>query len=93
MLPAVAALLTSVNLYAAEPGQPKDEPAQKNERKSLNPPAAAEPVMPGTIDRPPQAIAPGTVDTPPKPAAPGTLDKNVRNPDVEIQKGAKPIPR
>jgi hypothetical protein len=33
------------------------------------------------------------MDAPPKPAAPGTLDRNVINPDVEIKKGQKPVPR
>ena len=93
MLAVIAATLWSVNLYAADSAQSRDEPAQKSEPKSVNPPNVAEPVKPGTIDKPPTAVAPGTMDAPPKPAAPGTLDKNVRNPDVEIQKGEKPVPK
>ena len=90
----VAGLLCSGNaLYAADPGASSKELIEKGEPKSVNPPKAAEPVKPGTTDKPPQVVAPGTTDAPPKPAAPGTLDKNVINPDVQIQKGEKPVPK
>jgi hypothetical protein len=91
-LSAVSLLISAAGLYAADSGQ-AGEPAQKSEPKSVNPPKAAEPMKPGTIDKPAQAVAPGTLDAPPKPGAPGTLDKNVINPDAEIQKGQKPVPR
>jgi hypothetical protein len=93
MLSVVAAVLAAANLYAADVGPKADDSTQNSPSKSVNPPSAAEPVKPGTLDKPPQAVAPGTLDAPPKPAAPGTLDKNVINPDVEIQKGVKPVPR
>ena len=85
-------MLPCINAYAADTAPQKgDSPRSKSE--SVNPPKAADPVKPGTMDRMPQGVAPGTADAPPKPAAPGTLDKNVINPDVEIQKGQKPVPR
>ena len=92
-LSAAGLLFTAAVSCAADPESQKGEPAQKAEPKSVNPPTAAEPIKPGTLDKPPLAVAPGTMDAPPKPAAPGTLDKNVINPDVEIQKGLKPVPR
>jgi len=92
-LSAAGLLFTVAGSYGADQELQKGVPAQKAERKSLNPPNAAEPIKPGTLDRPPMAVAPGTMDAPPKPAAPGTLDRNVINPDVQIKKGEKPVPR
>ena len=92
-LSAAGLLFTSITSCAADPESQKGEPAQKAEPKSVNTPNAAEPIKPGTLDRPPMAVAPGTMDAPPKPAAPGTLDRNVINPDVQIKKGEKPVPR
>jgi len=92
-LSAAGLLFTAAVSCAADPESKKGEPAQKSEPKSVNPPNAAEPIKPGTLDKPPIAVAPGTMDAPPKPAAPGTLDRNVINPDVEIKKGQKPVPR
>jgi hypothetical protein len=90
----VAAMLPCVNAQAADAAPKADEPrTEKDKEKSVNSPEAAEPVKPGTLDKIPQVVAPGTMDAPPKPVAPGTLDKNVINPDVEIQKGLKPVPR
>ena len=91
-LSAACLLVAAAGTYAADAAAPAGD-AMKGEPKSVNPPKAAEPIKPGTIDKPPQAVAPGTMDAPPKPAAPGTLDRNVINPDVEIQKGQKPVPR
>ena len=92
-LSAAGLLLSAAVSYAADPETQKGEPAKKAEPKSVNPPNAAEPIKPGTLDRPPMAVAPGTMDAPPKPVAPGTLDRNVINPDIGIQKGLKPVPR
>ena len=92
-LSAAGLLSAAITSYAADPESPKGELAQKAEPKSVNPPNAAEPIKPGTLDKPPIAVAPGTMDATPKPAAPGTLDRNVINPDVEIKKGQKPVPR
>ena len=92
-LAAAVALLPAVNACSADVAPPAGEPSKDDGKKAVNPPKAAEPVKPGTLDKPPQPVAPGTLDAPPKPAAPGTLDKNVINPDVEIQKSGKPIPR
>jgi hypothetical protein len=92
-LSAAGLFFSAVGLHAADPGASTKELIEKGEPKSVNPPKAAEPVKPGTTDKPPQIVAPGTTDAPPKPAAPGTLDKNVINPDVQIQKGEKPVPR
>ena len=89
-----ACLLGAVaGAYAADAVPQPGDSIKKGEPNSVNPPRAAEPIRPGTIDKPPQAVAPGTMDAPPKPAAPGTLDRNVINPDVEIQKDRKPVPR
>lgn len=93
---AATAVALPLSLYAAdEVINPKDANPLKAEKapKAVNPPMAAEPIKPGTVDKPPVAVAPGTMDTPPKPAAPGTLDQNVRNPDIEIRKGEKPVPK
>jgi hypothetical protein len=84
---AACLLIATAGTYAADAAAPAGDTMQKGE------PKAAEPIKPGTIDKPPQAVAPGTMDAPPKPAAPGTLDRNAINPDVEIQKGQKPVPR
>src|SRR5471030_1375391 len=84
---ALATALMAIDLYAAV-AVPGDANTQA---ESVNSPTAAEPVIPGTLDKPPQPVAPGTLDAPPKPVAPGTLDKNVINPDDEIRKGEKPI--
>jgi hypothetical protein len=70
-----------------------DPPKVEMNQKSVNPPNMDAPVKPGTVDKPPQPVAPGTIDAPPKPAAPGTLDRNVINPDLEIRKGEKPVPK
>ena len=93
-----AATLPASHLYAADAVPQASDPHrdledQVKSLKSLNSPLAAEPVIPGTLDKPPQPVAPGTLDAPPKPIAPGTLDKNVINPDAEIQGKGKPIPR